>query len=75
MAGQGPEHGHGYGYGDRHHSAYDDRHHSGSDGRECSNHDGAYAVGSVCHSPGVLSGNLIQVVVSIPINICGNRIG
>ncbi|MEU4345843.1 chaplin family protein [Streptomyces sp. NPDC023838] len=25
--------------------------------------------------PRVLSGNLIQVVVSIPINICGNRIG
>ncbi|AXG79614.1 chaplin [Streptomyces paludis] len=32
---------------------------------------GAVAVGS----PGVLSGNVVQVPLHIPINICGNSIG
>jgi len=35
----------------------------------------AGAVGSANGSPGVLSGNLIQVPVDIPVNICGNSIG
>ncbi|MER7466915.1 chaplin [Streptomyces sp. NPDC097981] len=30
-----------------------------------------YAIGS----PGVLSGNVVQVPIDIPINVCGNGIG
>ncbi|MCX4762252.1 chaplin [Streptomyces sp. NBC_01275] len=26
------------------------------------------------HSPGVLSGNLIQVPVHVPVNVCGNTV-
>ncbi|MDX3577429.1 MULTISPECIES: chaplin ChpG [unclassified Streptomyces] len=33
---------------------------------------GANAVAA--HSPGVLSGNVVQVPVHIPVNICGNTI-
>jgi hypothetical protein len=40
-----------------------DRHHGGASAR-------AVAVGS----PGVLSGNVIQVPISIPINVCGNTV-
>ncbi|MDI5967642.1 chaplin [Streptomyces sp. SL13] len=32
------------------------------------------ATGSAVGSPGVLSGNVIQVPVDIPINLCGNSI-
>ncbi|MER6309306.1 MULTISPECIES: chaplin [unclassified Streptomyces] len=35
---------------------------------------GAAAAGGAVHSPGVLSGNLVQVPISIPINVCGNTI-
>ncbi|GAB2689439.1 chaplin [Kitasatospora kifunensis] len=35
----------------------------------------ATAVGTAIGSPGILSGNVIQVPVNIPINICGNSIG
>ncbi|MCK1799101.1 chaplin [Streptomyces sp. XM4193] len=35
---------------------------------------GAGAQGVAAHSPGVLSGNVIQVPVSIPINLCGNSV-
>lgn len=34
----------------------------------------AEAVGAAIGSPGVLSGNLVQVPVHIPINLCGNSI-
>ncbi|MFF9085530.1 chaplin [Streptomyces sp. NPDC014991] len=34
----------------------------------------ATAEGAAVGSPGVLSGNLIQVPVHVPINICGNTI-
>lgn len=34
----------------------------------------AEANGVAAHSPGVLSGNVIQVPVHIPINVCGNSI-
>ncbi|MEV8532824.1 chaplin [Streptomyces sp. NPDC051211] len=34
----------------------------------------ARAEGYAAHSPGVLSGNLVQVPVHIPINVCGNTI-
>ncbi|POX64892.1 chaplin [Streptomyces sp. Ru62] len=32
------------------------------------------ANGAATHSPGVLSGNVVQVPIHIPINICGNTI-
>ncbi|RAG83919.1 chaplin [Streptacidiphilus pinicola] len=36
--------------------------------------DGAQAQGAAWGSPGVLSGNLIQVPVHVPVNVCGNTI-
>ncbi|MFG2137198.1 chaplin [Streptomyces sp. NPDC048650] len=35
---------------------------------------GATAVGKAVRSPGVLSGNVVQVPVNIPINVCGNTV-
>ncbi|MFJ6293482.1 chaplin [Streptomyces griseoviridis] len=32
------------------------------------------AQGVAAHSPGVLSGNAVQVPVHVPINLCGNTI-
>ncbi|WP_035847973.1 chaplin [Kitasatospora azatica] len=32
------------------------------------------AEGVAAHSPGVLSGNLVQVPVHVPINLCGNTV-
>ncbi|MFF9688324.1 chaplin [Streptomyces sp. NPDC014623] len=37
--------------------------------------DGASAEGVASGSPGVLSGNLIQVPLDIPLNVCGNNVG
>ncbi|GAA4801000.1 chaplin [Streptomyces ziwulingensis] len=34
----------------------------------------AGAQGVAAHSPGVLSGNVLQVPVHIPVNLCGNTI-
>ncbi|MFI8961156.1 chaplin [Streptomyces sp. NPDC053493] len=34
----------------------------------------AGAEGAAVHSPGVLSGNLVQVPIHIPINLCGNTV-
>ncbi|MER5767673.1 chaplin [Streptomyces sp. NPDC001985] len=34
----------------------------------------AGAHGAATHSPGVLSGNLVQVPVHIPVNVCGNTV-
>jgi hypothetical protein len=34
----------------------------------------AGAQGAAVHSPGVLSGNVVQVPVHIPVNVCGNTI-
>lgn len=34
----------------------------------------AGAAGAAVNSPGVLSGNLVQVPVHIPVNVCGNTI-
>ncbi|MFI1353121.1 chaplin [Streptomyces sp. NPDC020898] len=34
----------------------------------------AEAEGVAAHSPGVLSGNVVQVPIHIPINVCGNSI-
>ncbi|MFF1907268.1 chaplin family protein [Kitasatospora sp. NPDC058218] len=46
----------------------------GGGGTTCINTGGAYASGVVTGSPGVLSGNQIQIPISIPINICGNSV-
>ncbi|GAB7031930.1 chaplin [Streptomyces sp. NPDC021749] len=35
---------------------------------------GASAAGGALNSPGVISGNNIQVPISIPINLCGNTV-
>ncbi|WP_445524492.1 chaplin [Streptomyces cyslabdanicus] len=32
------------------------------------------ATGGAANSPGVLSGNVIQVPVHVPVNVCGNSI-
>ncbi|MFF7179521.1 chaplin family protein [Streptomyces sp. NPDC008121] len=32
------------------------------------------AEGAALHSPGVLSGNLVQVPVHVPVNVCGNTV-
>ncbi|WP_078632308.1 chaplin [Streptomyces resistomycificus] len=32
------------------------------------------AQGAAAHSPGVLSGNVVQVPVHIPVNVCGNTV-
>lgn len=36
--------------------------------------NGADATGSAAYSPGLLSGNVVQVPISIPVNLCGNSI-
>ncbi|MEV6761041.1 chaplin [Streptomyces sp. NPDC051105] len=36
--------------------------------------NGANATGTAVNSPGVLSGNVVQVPISIPINVCGNTV-
>ncbi|MFD9409071.1 chaplin [Streptomyces sp. NPDC059989] len=35
---------------------------------------GATANGIAAESPGVLSGNLVQVPVHVPVNVCGNTV-
>jgi len=32
------------------------------------------ASGVAAHSPGVLSGNVVQVPVHVPVNVCGNTV-
>ncbi|MFE2035959.1 chaplin [Streptomyces scopuliridis] len=34
----------------------------------------AEAEGVAAHSPGILSGNVVQVPIEIPINVCGNTV-
>ncbi|WP_438486699.1 chaplin [Streptomyces sp. S186] len=34
----------------------------------------AHSVGGAKGSPGVISGNVVQVPISIPINLCGNTV-
>ncbi|WP_328679468.1 chaplin [Streptomyces sp. NBC_00322] len=36
--------------------------------------DGAYADGHAVNSPGVLSGNLVQAPVHVPVNVVGNTV-
>ncbi|NKQ23695.1 chaplin [Streptomyces galbus] len=37
-------------------------------------HADSGATGSTSHSPGVLSGNTVQVPVHVPVNVCGNTV-
>ncbi|MFE6741217.1 chaplin [Streptomyces tubercidicus] len=60
-------------------SAGDHGHHRGDhyrhDHRGLYNHrSGANAAGFAAGSPGILSGNNVQVPINIPINICGNSV-
>jgi hypothetical protein len=32
------------------------------------------AQGAAVHSPGVVSGNVVQIPVHVPVNVCGNTI-
>ncbi|MFG2555084.1 chaplin ChpH [Streptomyces sp. NPDC048581] len=32
------------------------------------------AQGAAVHSPGILSGNVVQAPISVPVNVCGNTI-
>lgn len=34
----------------------------------------AGAQGAAVHSPGIVSGNVVQVPVHVPVNVCGNTI-
>lgn len=45
-------------------------------GNNCQNSGstGSTANGGASHSPGVGSGNLIQIPVSVPVNVCGNSV-
>ena len=45
-------------------------------GNTCSNSGsaGSTAGGGASHSPGVGSGNLIQIPVTVPVNVCGNSV-
>ncbi|RXS86984.1 chaplin [Streptomyces sp. TM32] len=43
-------------------------------GRDGRGFGGATAAGFAAGSPGILSGNNIQVPINIPINVCGNSV-
>ncbi|UKY50406.1 chaplin [Streptomyces inhibens] len=59
-------------HGRGHHDHHDHYRH---DSRGLYNHrSGANAAGFAAGSPGILSGNNVQVPINIPINICGNSI-
>lgn len=45
-----------------------------ADGHDQPHHEGSTAHGVAKGSPGVLSGNVIQVPIQIPVNVCGNSI-
>ncbi|MFD7446363.1 chaplin [Streptomyces sp. NPDC059909] len=36
--------------------------------------NGAEAIGAAANSGGLLSGNVVQVPVSVPLNVCGNTL-
>jgi hypothetical protein len=61
--------------GAEHHESGKYGHHrdSGSS-RGCFNSGGAHASGAAVGSPGFLSGNVIQVPVNVPVNVCGNSV-
>ncbi|MEU5202282.1 chaplin family protein [Streptomyces pseudogriseolus] len=49
-------------------------HHASDPGASHSEDGGAHAVGAAKGSPGVLSGNLVQAPIHIPVNACGNNV-
>ncbi|MGW7293649.1 chaplin [Streptomyces xiamenensis] len=46
----------------------------GSAAGMASAHGGASAKAGAVHSPGVISGNIVQIPVDVPINIVGNTV-
>ncbi|KAB1989328.1 chaplin [Streptomyces triticiradicis] len=48
--------------------------HGGHTGREARSGGGSGAGGGAAHSPGVGSGNHVQVPVDVPVNVCGNSV-
>ncbi|SOD61794.1 Small secreted domain [Streptomyces zhaozhouensis] len=55
-------------------SDHGDKHDKGDKHGKGGHHSGAGAIGFAAGSPGVLSGNNIQVPIHIPVNVCGNSI-
>ncbi|MEU9206170.1 chaplin family protein [Streptomyces sp. NPDC048332] len=47
---------------------------AGAGAASATGHSGAGAHGVVAHSPGVASGNLVQVPVHVPVNVVGNTV-
>ncbi|MFJ3324119.1 chaplin family protein [Streptomyces griseus] len=46
----------------------------GAGAASATGHSGAGAEGLAAHSPGVASGNLVQVPVAVPVNVVGNTV-
>ncbi|WP_037870532.1 chaplin [Streptomyces sp. SPB074] len=65
-----PAHGGGHG---GHHAPGHGGHHGGNGGGSHAG-GGAHANGAAIGSPGILSSNLVQVPVNIPVNVSGNTI-
>ncbi|MEU8099079.1 chaplin family protein [Streptomyces rubiginosohelvolus] len=47
---------------------------AGAGGASATGHSGADAHGAAIGSPGVASGNLVQVPVAVPVNVVGNTV-
>lgn len=47
---------------------------AGAGAASATGHGGAGAHGVAAHSPGVASGNLVQVPVHVPVNVVGNTV-
>ncbi|CAM5260136.1 chaplin family protein [Streptomyces fimicarius] len=47
---------------------------AGAGAASATGHSGAGAEGLAAHSPGVASGNLVQVPVAVPVNVVGNTV-
>ncbi|MBT2896147.1 chaplin [Streptomyces sp. McG3] len=56
------------------HTETSDRHSEPGTGRHRAPGGGATAEGTAQGSPGILSGNLIQAPIDIPVNLCGNSV-
>ncbi|MEV8225812.1 chaplin [Streptomyces sp. NPDC079167] len=61
-------------HNEEHGDAYGDEHGSAQGGGQGHQGSGASAEGQAVGSPGVLSGNLAQVPVDVPVNACGNTV-
>lgn len=58
------------------HKGHGSKGHEGREGHEGHGHGTgvALAAGKAEHSPGIVSGNVVQVPVSVPVNDCGNNV-